>query len=166
MDFLTQELTLTLSETDDERNNNYNLSTFISEGNIDGLKKIDINTNDYIFGKPLLQLAIEKSNAAIARYLITIGCEVNGKNDTGDSNLKVAMKVESRSIILMLLKNGANINIKDKEGRAPIHQFFFYKYKSRKLDILDLFICYGADLDLKDKHGKSFMDYLKIFGNI
>lgn len=59
-------------------------------------------------------------------------------------------------IIKTLLKYGINVNVKDKQVRAPLH----LAVTKNSLEIAKLLLESGADLNIKDKEGRTPLDLL------
>ena len=62
------------------------------------------------------------------------------------------------SIIDFLIKNGADLNDQDANGKTPLHCAAFYGLNPRTYSQL---LSYGADESIIDKDGKSPQDYKK-----
>ncbi|XP_023316116.1 uncharacterized protein LOC106659970 [Trichogramma pretiosum] len=81
-----------------------------------------------------------------------IWCLADG---TKESPLTLATEFKRIEMVEMLLKNGANPNIKQL-GKSPLHVFLkvFTDY-DRDSNLLDLFISYNCDVNEKDNNGCS-----------
>lgn len=55
-----------------------------------------------------------------------------------------------------MLRNGANVNVKDKLGKTPLH----YAMQLCSLPLVKLLIKYRASLQIEDKYGKTPLDIL------
>ena len=64
-----------------------------------------------------------------------------------------------------MIKNGANINAKNKDGHPPIHRAACYDKIGHSnigydhIGIVKLFLSYGADPTIIDNYGKRASDY-------
>ncbi|KAK4081239.1 uncharacterized protein Triagg1_2771 [Trichoderma aggressivum f. europaeum] len=79
----------------------------------------------------LLDLAIKLCIAPILRDLWLIEAAINGQRD----------------IAIMLLENGANVNIRDQYGEAPLH----WAVRKRHMEIITLLLDKGANIDILDR---------------
>lgn len=98
----------------------------------------------------LLLAAAEKNDTAAAQSLIELGANINAKasNSTSNQNLTAlyfALIHENIDLIKLLISEGANLNAKDADGWAPIHQVVH----NNKLEIVKLLSENGANLELE-----------------
>lgn len=78
---------------------------------------------------------------------ISAGADVNTKDGrTGLTLLQIAINKKHTEIIQLLLDKGADVNIKDKQGRGPIHLAVVTGQK----DIVEKLIAKGADINAID----------------
>ena len=84
---------------------------------------------------------------------------LNKLNNNGLSLLHILVIKKNIKIIELLLKNGADVNIKSiKTKRTPLH--FAYIYQNNESDeIIKLLIKYGAQDDILDNNNKKPSDY-------
>lgn len=60
----------------------------------------------------------------------------------------------------MLINAGADVNIQDKYGCAPIHTVALHgTLRESNLDFAKLLIANGADINIKDKNGATLLHY-------
>ncbi len=60
----------------------------------------------------------------------------------------------------LLLKHGVDPNIKNKDGRTPLHEAAYWG----RLDVVKLLLVYGADLTVEDKDGRTPLDLARAKG--
>ncbi|KAI0117939.1 ankyrin repeat-containing domain protein [Nemania sp. FL0031] len=117
----------------------------------------DVNQTDPRTGAtPLyIYLTTESPDFTVVQYLVKTGkADVNlGGNDLKYPIIQ-ACKTCGLQIIGFLLKSGANVNVEDHEGRRPIHVFYYFNCTG-----IDLLIEYGADLEARDKLGRTVVHY-------
>jgi ankyrin repeat protein len=81
---------------------------------------IDVNLVDYQQRSPLHR-AVEQGNTAIAHDLIVKAkANVNLQNNHGWTPLHYASYNQKKVICEALLKHGANVHLKDKDGKQPL----------------------------------------------
>ncbi|MFO7842591.1 MAG: ankyrin repeat domain-containing protein [Bacteroidales bacterium] len=96
----------------------------------------------------------ETESLKIAKILIEYGAELDPEKEGNSTALKAA--IHNRADMLeLVLKNGADPNKHSKEMKYPIH----YAVYNVDLKSVKLLKEYGADLEVKDKAGKTALDY-------
>src|SRR5574343_127193 len=111
-------------------------------------------TNNY--GSNALQLA----NYQNTKFLLDLGFKeiINYRDKNGNTALHLAHTKKNRTEILIeLLKDCANTNIKNNYGTAPLHLFIEFPEDSL------LLLKYGADPNIKDYDGNTALDSLNAF---
>ena len=88
---------------------------------------------------------------------------INKLNNNGLSLLHILVIKNKIKFIEVLLKNGADVNIKSsKKKRTPLH--FAYIYQNNESDeIINMLLKYGAKNNIVDKENKKPSEYKKIF---
>lgn len=68
-------------------------------------------------------IAVKKANANIANFLLEKGANINAKNgaDVEETPLHYAVRLKQADFIALLLKHKADPNIRDKNGKTPLH---------------------------------------------
>jgi len=87
-----------------------------------------------------------------ADYLVRAGANVNSasNNEQGFTPLHSAVAGRHIPIMKMLLKNGANPNVRDGSGNTPLHTAAF----NGDLESIQALILGGADLKIRNANGK------------
>ena len=133
--------------------------------------KIRLNTTFKPFSKKKYLKIIENYLKTI-EFLIERGAEVNVKNTKGNTPLHIVIRKQSREIdqpqrninpnvqnyiktqsikiAQLLIKKGANPNIKNNKGKTPLHL-------TRQLKTAKLLIESEADVNAKDDNGRTFL---------
>lgn len=119
----------------------------------------DVNSKDK-WGHSPLYLAIHNDDSYFMKTLITNGAEVNTKYPGGETLLQSAAITGRTESVRVLLEAGANINAVNDRGQTALHVPLDVKnsnYKKYKLskDTLELLLAKGADMNLKDKNGRT-----------
>ncbi|XP_063408624.1 E3 ubiquitin-protein ligase MIB2-like isoform X1 [Mytilus trossulus] len=97
--------------------------------------RADINIRDSMKRTPLI-LAVSQGKKKTMELLITVGCDVNAQDSSGNTALhvaqvkknlgqavaldKAASSSQDTAIICLLLESGASIEIKNDEGKTPL----------------------------------------------
>ena len=110
---------------------------------------------------PLLD-AIDRDNVDVVREHMKFGKDPNKtfippeRDHTGASALHLAVAVEHKEITELLLKNGADINIKarDQYGGTPLHWAAFLGNKR----MAEMLVEAGADINAPDNDGNTPLD--------
>lgn len=110
----------------------------------------DVNVLDD-YDSPL-RLACGDGKFEMAKYLLENHALVDLAVD--DTPLIIASCVGYMEIIKLLLKYGADINWKDKDGRSAL----FFAKAHRQKEVVQFLIENGADTELVDKFGISIQD--------
>jgi ankyrin repeat protein len=63
---------------------------------------------------------------------------------------------KQEKLAAFLMREGAPLNVRDKEGHAPLHE----AVKSRDLSMVDLLLDHGADPNMTDARGWTILDHL------
>ncbi len=115
------------------------------------------------FGETPLHFAAEQNNTKIVKLLIDKAKEkydndidkiknfINEKNKIGESPLHWATQGGNREIAELLIKNGAEINIPDKEDNTSLH----WATQGENLEIVELLLDNGAEIEVKNKFGET-----------
>jgi ankyrin repeat protein len=120
----------------------------------------DVNAMGYESGNAVI-LASYKAQAEKLERLIAHGADVNqpAGND-GRTALHVAAGwgykgASSLTVVRVLLKNGADINARDKSHQSPLH----WAVQQGNKDAVELLLQNGADRAVRDSEGKTPLDY-------
>lgn len=93
--------------------------------------------------------------AKIIGYLLKQGIDPKIKNKAGQTVLHFAVKLQGKKALKLLLSKGVGINDPDNTGITPL-MASVYNYDS---DIAEFLLKSGADPNLKDKSGKTALDW-------
>lgn len=114
----------------------------------------DINSRD-TEGATSLMYAIYHGYTEIAKLLVSAGADINAADKAGMQALHIAAASGSLKGVLFLLQNGVRINDQTAKGETAL----LLAAKYRHINIMELLIKNGADLSIRNKEGKSFLDY-------
>jgi hypothetical protein len=110
----------------------------------------------------MLLKAAAEDDVKAARLALKKGADIDGRDDVGYTALQIAMTFHKDKMISFLILEGANVNVKDKDGFTPL-----MLVAREKLDVEygKLLVDPGAaDPDAKDKSGLSALDHAKASG--
>jgi len=110
---------------------------------------------------------IDKLQTAIENG-VKIDVIIKMPGSDGESALHRACKSERTSIIRILLNKGANPNIREnKSGETPLMKAIKAKSfkKENKIDIVQLFILAGANVNAQDNNGNTALSLAQKIGN-
>ena len=89
----------------------------------------------------------------MAEFLISLGADVNSKDNDGDTPLHWSASSSNKplDLIKFLIDSGADVNAKDNGGWSPL----YYAVRTHNIAIAKLLIEAGADLEAKDNNGNT-----------
>uniref|UniRef100_A0AAT9UR21 Ankyrin repeat containing protein n=1 Tax=Apapanepox virus TaxID=3049969 RepID=A0AAT9UR21_9POXV len=115
---------------------------------------IDCDPNTKIFGKTLIQHAIESNNVALIDILIKDGADVNKYfPDSQEPNIIRAVKLGDVNMVKKLIESGADVNLSNDWKNA-----LYYAVSGKNKCIVNLLLNNGAK-SLPDDKGSSLIKY-------
>ncbi|KTD48325.1 ankyrin repeat domain-containing protein [Legionella quateirensis] len=112
-------------------------------------------------GENLFFQAVRNKNNAMILHLASLGAEVNGYNDQGDTPLIVACKAGDKERVQLLLSQQANPNIKSKEGKPAI---FYVPTKAQHKELITLLLARGANQEDLITETRTLNDCIILWG--
>ena len=134
-------------------------------GTVENLKTL-INKNPEIIntknenGFTPLMLACYKGNVAVAKFLIEKSKTINTSSDMG-TPLMASIVKGNNVIAELLLQKGANPDLTDNKGTTAL----MYATQFQNIDAVKLLLKYKADLQHKDKEGKTAFEFAVFTSN-
>jgi ankyrin repeat protein len=106
--------------------------------------------------RTILINSVAKGNVEIVKFALDYGANVNFQDSSGYTSLHFCALNKYSELTDLLLANGADVNIRDEHGNPPIWTAIF----NAKGDFAIVHKLYkaGADIETKNKHGKSPRD--------
>jgi hypothetical protein len=98
-------------------------------------------------------------NLNLVRDLITLGANLDWKNEYGKSAIFTAIEWSHPEIARMLLDAGADVNIQDENGLTPLHWCVYVNNH----DIARMLIDAGADVRIWSRNGNTALDWCAIY---
>ncbi|KAG4092823.1 ankyrin repeat-containing domain protein [Neocallimastix lanati (nom. inval.)] len=138
------------------KNNNLALLKLLIEN--DRTKHIMDIKNKY----RLLLVASEINHWDIVIYLIeNLKMKINERNSLHKTPLMFASEQGDKRIVEYLVRNGALVNDKDKNGLSPL----IYACKNDKIDIVEFLLASKAIIDDRDRNGLTPLMYAAMYGH-
>jgi ankyrin repeat protein len=106
-----------------------------------------------------LYKAAGDGDAAQVTALLDGGTDVNGATKNGSYALNNAAVENEVDVIKLLLDRGANPNVQNSQGDTPL--ICATKYAGGKTATVQLLVDAGTDLTIRDKKGRTALDYAK-----
>jgi len=104
------------------------------------------------YGLTALQLAAEKGQEGMVRYLLSNGADIDSRDQPGNTALHVAVRKGYRTIATLLLDAGSDVNVRDYNGNAPIHESLT---ANDNFAMTTMLLDRGADPNLKNGSGST-----------
>jgi hypothetical protein len=119
-------------------------------------EKIDKNTQEPEESNSLLHLAIQGQKKDIFDFFLKINCDVDIKNDYGETPLHEVASLGDKAMLDRLLEEEtARVNTQDKDGNTAFHMAILKK----NLECVSSFMgVKGFDYTLKNKKGSTIVD--------
>ncbi|MBU3101506.1 MULTISPECIES: ankyrin repeat domain-containing protein [Clostridium] len=143
---------------------------FIDEGNVDAIKDYlnkakDLNPDLKL--ENILYYAIDNCQNNYFKtieLLINNGADINAHNsELLETPLhKLCARIKPHiDVITMILKKGAKVNAINISGKTPV----FYCSFNYSVELLNLLVEYGADINMRDKYKNTLLhdDYINCF---
>merc|ERR1712168_138392 len=112
-----------------------------------------------IHGDTTLSVAFKNGSIEIIKMLIENGAEenLNVTNSSGDAILHSVVRWKEKGLKYLdyLIKKGAAVNIKNREGRTPLH----IAAHINNLEIISYLVEHGTNLYLQDTFGDTALHY-------
>lgn len=100
----------------------------------------------------------------MVRFLIECGLDVNAQRNGRGSNLSALHMAVANGfidIIEVLIENGADVEVKDKNGNTPLwNAVMNYRGRDGELEIIKCLLSNGSSLDTKNNHDNSPRDII------
>lgn len=121
---------------------------------------VNVNFLDFS-GRILLYLVVEIGSFVVINMLLKSGGNVNECNNLFYIFVFFVVSL-GRSVLLILIKNGVDINVLDEKGWIFLYVFLENGY----IFVIKVLIEYNVIVNLKDKEGKIFLYLVFKLGNL
>lgn len=105
-------------------------------------------------GETALHYLVIENHLDGVKFLIEQGADINSRNDSEDTPLMDAARLNYVGMCRFLIQHGANVNVKNIEGETALHR----AAAAEALVIIDLLLEAGADVHAKDSLDESMLD--------
>jgi ankyrin repeat protein len=129
-----------------------------------------VNTLDNNHSTPL-HYASQYGKAEIARALLERGAVVDAQDNEDSTPLHVALQCGNAEVARLMLEHGANIHVRNKEDQTPHHLLLAtwnkqWPYGHGDIDIIQLFLERGADVDAVDDDHSTLLHAASYHGSV
>jgi len=145
--------------------NSYDMFYYIDIVNLPKFKEIvsyiddiDFNIKDKNGDTPLIH-AIRYSAYSIFKFLIESGANVDVTDKFGNTPLILSVRNKKEQFSVDLIESGADLNKANFDNETPLILISHYSDK-KALEIIEILIENGADWNITDDLGNTFMMYL------
>ena len=108
-------------------------------------KGLDINSKDSQHQTPLM-IAVQNEDESMVQLLLDLGAKINGLGY--NEAIFAAIKLTSRNILVVLVKNGAEVNFKDEINEStPLH----IAVSDHKYEMARILVEAGANVNARNE---------------
>jgi uncharacterized protein len=127
---------------------------------IEELLKSGIDINERESGSSALHRAVVYNSKDAAQLLIERNIDINLKDERGATALHYCAQYNRLEISKIILSNKGRLDIEDNYGNQPLWTAVFNVKKDLSgLDLVELYLQYGADKNHKNNAGRSPLDF-------
>ncbi len=127
------------------------------------VKDSNINDKDE-FGYSILHIAISTGMNEAAMYYMNNGGDLNSQDANGNTGLHYCAEYNNSIIAKTLANKGARFDIANNSGNEPLWTAVYVSTETEQA-ILRLFLEYTDRINVKNKYGKSPLDFAKTKGD-
>ena len=117
-------------------------------------------------GRTPLMAAIRAGDLRAAKLLIQKGAQLEARDRNGRTALHHACAAGFKEITQLLIAEGARLNSVDRDDRSPLHHAIInyrHHYMYGRTGCAGVLLSQGADRQIRDKFGKTPLDYFEMF---
>ncbi len=136
----------------------HELQSILTHGGNFAAAELDVNTPHPATGVTMLYCATKQKMINLMHHLLKQHADPD-KQDTVLLNtpMHAAAEIGDDGCIELLYQAGANLNIRNIEGRTPLHNAVLKRHPYAVATL----ISYGAHTTIRDKYAKTAIDYAK-----
>nr|KAF6424886.1 fibronectin type III and ankyrin repeat domains 1 [Molossus molossus] len=112
-------------------------------------------------GCTALHWAADGGHCGVVEWMLQDGCEVDVM-DAGSGwtpLMRVSAVSGNQRVASLLIEGGANVNVKDKDGKTPLMVAVLNNHE----ELVQLLLDRGADASVKNEFGKGVLDMARVF---
>jgi len=110
-----------------------------------------------ILDQTVLYYAAREGKVKCAEYLISLGCNVNHRDQYGQTPLYYAAREGHYELANKLIQAGSNVNSVDANGQTSL----FYAAREGRRDICELLINFGINVNKQDNQKQTALHWAK-----
>ncbi|KAI1921726.1 hypothetical protein LOZ58_004207 [Ophidiomyces ophidiicola] len=118
---------------------------------IDRGAKVQCISSD--LNSPLLLAASHEDSGAALELLIKNGADIDYVGPFESTALHKAAALKNVTGMRLLIRYGAKTNVRDQDGNTPLHMLLRHRNFQSKLDLLQLFIDHGTNVNAPNEFG-------------
>ena len=115
------------------------------------LTRENVNVRDKTTGTTALEHAVRNGNREMLQALISVGADVNSRNDSKETVLMMLGEEATADMVWDLIHAGAKLDLKDDEGDTALIEAAMVN----NLGVLQALLQAGADVNLKNDEGQT-----------
>jgi hypothetical protein len=127
----------------------------LAESGVDIINNVSTKNRTGKAKRTPLHTAAYRDGAAVVKWLIDAGVDVNKQSSGGSTPLQYAAEKGHTHIVMDLIKAGADVNLAGEKGVTPLHQAAHKGHDN----IVVALITAGADINKVTTHGKTALGY-------
>jgi serine/threonine-protein phosphatase 6 regulatory ankyrin repeat subunit B len=109
----------------------------------------------------VIKYSKSEAGIAIVRLLLKAGADINVQDDLGYTPVHTAVALQQHAFVELLIEAGADVNIEMNDGFIAFDHLIVDQNNRDVIPMARLLIEGRADINRKDRTGKSFLDYFK-----
>jgi ankyrin repeat protein len=102
------------------------------------------------------------NNVPEIRRLLSVGADVNARNNYGETPLYWACIWGNVAVFKELVDHGADVNTKDRKGDTPLH----WASKKGHVQVAKELLDHGADIEAKNNFGRTPLHWACVHGHL
>jgi cytohesin len=109
----------------------------------------------------LFEEAVAENNEPAARRLLSVGADVNTKDNNGHTPLHNASAMDHSQVVQALLEHRADIEASNNDGWTPLHAASMIDSRGSS-QVVQVLLEHGADIEAKDNDDKTPLHWASI----
>uniref|UniRef100_A0A452H231 Fibronectin type-III domain-containing protein n=2 Tax=Gopherus agassizii TaxID=38772 RepID=A0A452H231_9SAUR len=112
-------------------------------------------------GCTALHWAVDGGHCEVIEWMINDGCQVDAKDTCLEWTplMRVSAVTGNKDVASLLIEAGADVNVKDKDGKTPLMVAVLNNHE----ELIQLLLDKGADATVKNEYGKGLLEMARGF---